>query len=541
MTPWRKHKTESWLLSRICPGYKLEEKYMSALPSKSLRYFVAVAATAVVFTARFLLKSALGDVAPLLMFTLSVMVSAWYGGLGPGLLATALSLLLGDYFFIAESIAERIEEGLFLGIGVAISILSQARLSLESKRQQLLASEQDARRAAEDANRLKDEFLSTVSHELRTPLTAINGWALMLRAGRLDAEQSARALETIVRSAKSQNQLINDLLDVSRIIAGKMRLEVAPVKLGSVIEAAIETVRPAAEAKGIRLSALLDPAADTMLGDAERLQQVVWNLLSNAVKFAPNGGRVEVRLERAYSHAEIVVADNGQGIKPEFLPHVFERFRQEDGGAKRMKGGLGLGLAIVRHIVELHGGTVRVASEGLGKGATFTVTLPIVRWRAESPAESRDNAAGGRLAPINPPSLVGARALFVDDQADARELIAMMLAERGAEVRTAVSAAEALAACDEWRPDILIADIGMPGQDGYTLMKKLRAREKLHGGHIPAIALTAYARREDHLRALSVGYEYHVPKPVDPEELMVVVASLIDRIGRNKEFEENLT
>jgi signal transduction histidine kinase len=504
---------------------------MSALPYKSLRYFVAVAATAVVFTARYLLKSALGDVAPLVMFTLSVTVSAWYGGLGPGLLATALSLLLGDYFFIAESIAERIEEGLFLGIGVAISILSQARLSLEAKRQQLLASEQEARRAAEDANRLKDEFLSTVSHELRTPLTAINGWALMLRAGRLDAKQSTRALETIVRSAKSQNQLINDLLDVSRIISGKMRLDIAPVELCSVIEAAIETVHPAAEAKGIHLSALLDPAADTMSGDAERLQQVVWNLLSNAVKFAPKGGRVEVRLERADSHVEIVVSDNGQGIKPEFLPYVFERFRQEDGGTNRQQGGLGLGLAIVRHIVELHGGTVRVASEGLGRGATFTVALPIVPGRAVSPAESRDTAAGGILEPTNPPSLVGVRALFVDDEADARDLIAMMLAERGAEVRTAVSATEALAACDEWRPDILISDIGMPGEDGYMLMKKLRAREKLLGGHIPAIALTAYGRREDRVRALSAGYEYHVPKPVEELELLTAVASLANRAG----------
>src|SRR6266540_2843331 len=516
---------------------------MSKLPSKSLRYFVAIAATAVAFTARFLLKSALGNIAPLLMFTLSVMVSAWYGGLGPGLLATALSLLLGDYFFIAESIAERIEEGLFLGIGISISILSQARLSLEAKRQQLLASEQearktaeDAKRAAEDANRLKDEFLSTVSHELRTPLTAINGWALMLRAGRLDAAQTARALETIVRSAKSQNQLIDDLLDVSRIIAGKLRLDVAPLKLGSVIEAAIETVRPAAEAKGIRVSALLDPAADAMYGDAERLQQVVWNLLSNAVKFAPNGGRVEVRLERADSYVEIVVADNGQGIKPEFLPYVFERFRQEDGGTNRQQGGLGLGLAIVRHIVELHGGTVGVASEGLGKGATFTVALPIARARAVTPAESRDNASGGILASINPPSLVGVRALFVDDEADARELIGMILAERGAEVRTAVSATEALAACNEWRPDILIADIGMPGEDGYTLMKKLRAREKLRGGHIPAIALTAYARREDRLRALSAGYEYHVPKPIEPVELLAAVASLANRTGKNEEF-----
>jgi signal transduction histidine kinase len=500
---------------------------MSALPSKSLRYFVAIAATAVVFTARYLLEPALGDVAPLVMFTLSVTVSAWYGGFGPGLLATALSLLLGDYFFIAESIAERIEEALFLGIGVAISILSQARLSLEAKRQQLLASEQDARRAAEDANRLKDEFLSTVSHELRTPLTAINGWALMLRAGRLDAEQSARALETIVRSAKSQNQLINDLLDVSRIISGKMRLDVAHVKLCSVIEAAIETIRPAAEAKEIHLSALLDPAVDMFSGDAERLQQVVWNLLSNAVKFAPNGGRVEVRLERADSHVEIVVADDGQGIKPEFLPHVFESFRQEDAGTNRQQGGLGLGLAIVRHIVELHGGTVRVASEGLGKGATFTVALPIARGRAVS----RDKASDGRLAPINPPSLVGVRALFVDDEADARDLIAMMLAARGAEVRTAVSAMEALAACDEWRPDILISDIGMPGEDGYILMKKLRAREKLLGGHIPAIALTAYGRGEDRLRALSVGYEYHVPKPVEEVELLAAVASLTNRTG----------
>jgi len=509
---------------------------MSALPSKSLQYFVAIAATAAAFTARFLLKSALGNVAPLIMFTISVVVSAWYGGLGPGLLSTALSLILGDYFFIAESAAERIEEALFLGIGTSISILSQARLSAEAKRQQLLASEQDARRAAEDANRLKDEFLSTVSHELRTPLTAINGWALMLRAGRLDSAQSARALETIVRSAKSQNQLIDDLLDVSRIIAGKLRLDVAPLKLGSVIEAAIETVRPAAEAKGIRVSALLDPAADAMYGDAERLQQVVWNLLSNAVKFAPNGGRVEVRLERADSYVEIVVADNGQGIKPEFLPYVFERFRQEDGGTNRQQGGLGLGLAIVRHIVELHGGTVRVASEGLGKGATFTVALPIARARAVTPAESRDNASGGILASINPPSLVGVRALFVDDEADARELIGMILAERGAEVRTAVSATEALAACNEWRPDILIADIGMPGEDGYTLMKKLRAREKLRGGHIPAIALTAYARREDRLRALSAGYEYHVPKPIEPVELLAAVASLANRTGKNEEF-----
>jgi CheY-like chemotaxis protein/nitrogen-specific signal transduction histidine kinase len=399
-----------------------------------------------------------------------------------------------------------------------------------AKRQQLLASEQDARRAAEDANRLKDEFLSTVSHELRTPLTAINGWALMLRGGRLDAVQSARALETIVRSARSQNQLIDDLLDVSRIITGKLRLDVAPLKLGSIIEAAVETVRPAAKAKGIHMSALLDSEADSVSGDAERLQQVVWNLLSNAVKFVPQGGRVEVRLGRADSHVEIIVADNGQGVAPEFLPHVFERFRQEDSGTSRQRGGLGLGLAIVRHIVELHGGTARAASEGLGKGATFKVALPIARARAVSPDEPRGKA-GVRLAPEDPSLLAGLRALFVDDEADARELIAMMLAKGGAEVRTAVSAKDALAACDEWRPDVLISDIGMPGEDGYTLMKKLRARESERGGHIPAIALTAYGRREDRLRALSVGYEYHVHKPVEPAELLLAVASLANRTG----------
>jgi signal transduction histidine kinase/AmiR/NasT family two-component response regulator len=476
------------------------------------------------------------------------MVSAWYGGLGPGLLATAVGLVLGDYFFIAESAAERIEEVLFLGIGISISILSQARLSLEARRQQLLANERDARRTAEnarrgaeDANRLKDEFLSTVSHELRTPLTAINGWAVMLRAGRLDAAQSERALETIVRSARSQNQLIDDLLDVSRIITGKMELAIVPLNLGLVIKAAIETVRPAAEAKEIRLSALIAPEAEAMSGDAERLQQVVWNLLSNAVKFAPNGGRVEVRLERADSHVEIVVADNGQGIKPEFLPYVFERFRQEDGGTSRQQSGLGLGLAIVRNIVELHGGTVHAASEGLGKGATFTVALPIAAARAVSAEELRDKAAGGRLAPENPPALAGVRALFVDDEADAREIITMMLTQGGAEVRTAVSATEALASCDEWRPDVLISDIGMPGEDGYTLMKKLRARESERGGHIPAIALTAYGRHEDRLRALSVGYEYHIPKPVEPAELLTVVASLTNRIGKNEEFKGSLS
>jgi CheY-like chemotaxis protein len=392
-------------------------------------------------------------------------------------------------------------------------------------------------RAAESANRLKDEFLCTVSHELRTPLTAINGWALMLQAGRLDAAQAARALDTIVRSARAQNQLIDDLLDVSRVITGKLRLDVAPVKLDSIIHAAVEAVRPAAEAKGISLSAQLDPAAETVSGDAERLQQVVWNLLSNAVKFTPQGGQVEVSLNRAGSRVDIAVADDGQGIKPEFLPYVFDRFRQEDGGTNRRHGGLGLGLTIVRHIVELHGGTVHAASEGLGKGATFTVELPIAPVCGAPPDEFRAEAAGVRLAPPHPLPLAGVRALFVDDEADARELITMVLAQGGAQVRTAVSATEALATCDEWRPDILISDIGLPDEDGHTLMKELRARERERGGHIPAIALTAYARREDRQLALAAGYEYYVSKPVEPVELLIVVARLT---GKDWEFEGKL-
>ena len=529
----RIRKEVSRLLSSISPGYRISQKHMSAMPSKSLRYFVAVAVTAVAFTARFLLRSALGEVAPLLIFTLPVVVSAWFGGLGPGLLATALSLLLGDYFFIVESFAERIEEVLFLGIGVSISVLSQARLSAQAKLQQLLASERDARRSAEEANRLKDEFLSTVSHELETPLTAINGWARMLRRGHLNATESSRALDIIARSAKSQNQLIDDLLDVSRIITGNMRLNVCPISLGPVIEAAVEAVHPAVEAKGICLSVTLDPSVEPVSGDAERLQQVVWNLLSNAVKFAPNGGQVEVKLRRVNRYVEITVSDNGHGINPEFLPYVFDRFRQEEGGMNRQKGGLGLGLAIVRHIVELHGGTVQAMSEGLGKGATFTVTLPFSAVRTVSLDELPDQAAGQRPEPQNSPSLAGVRALLVEDEADARELVTLMLMEGGMEVRTARSAAEALDACDEWGPDILIADIGMPVEDGYTLMKKLRARESERGGHLPAIALTAYARQEDRLRAFSAGYESHVPKPVEPVELLAVVASLTHRTGNN--------
>jgi PAS domain S-box-containing protein len=415
------------------------------------------------------------------------------------------------------------------GVTVYLRDVTDRKLA-EEERARLLESERAARRQAEEASRLKDEFLATLSHELRTPLNSISGWAGLLRAKTFTDDQAERALETIERSARSQNQLINDLLDVSRIITGKMRLDVEPVRLSSVIDAAVESVRPSAEAKEIRLSAQLDPTADMVSGDAERLQQVVWNLLSNAIKFTQKGGRVQVRLERVDSHIKLTVADNGQGINPEFLPHVFDRFRQEEGGIGRQHGGLGLGLAIVRHLVELHGGTVHADSAGGYQGATFTITLPVIPVRTAGPNGKREEGYDLAAPLKKTPSISGARVLLVDDDADGRELVETMLAQGDVETRTAGSAAAALAMLDEWRPDALISDIGMPGEDGYMLIEKLRKRERERGERrLPAIALTAYARVEDRMRALSAGYQAHLSKPVEMSELLTVVASLLNR------------
>jgi PAS domain S-box-containing protein len=406
------------------------------------------------------------------------------------------------------------------------------RKQSEQEREQALLREQQLREQAETASRLKDEFLAAVSHELRTPLNSISGWTERLRSENLSAEQSARALEIIERNANSQKQLINDLLEASSNIAGKTRLNIGPVRIGSVIAAAVETVRPSAAAKEIRLSMSLDPSAEKVSGDAERLQQVMWNLLSNAVKYTPKGGHVEVRLERVNTHIEISVADNGQGIKPEFLPHVFDHFRQEDGGISRRHGGLGLGLAIVRHLVELHGGTVHASSSGVGHGATFTVALPAVSAPAVIPDERRVETPDRNLQVEKPPSLSGVRLLVVEDDADGRDLVVTMLTQSGAEVRAAGSAAEALAALDRWRPDAIISDIGLPGEDGYMLMEKLRTRERERGvSPLPAIALTAYTRMEDRRRAFSAGYQSHISKPVVRAELLAVVAGLINQAG----------
>ena len=395
------------------------------------------------------------------------------------------------------------------------------------------------RRTAEElreANRLKDEFLATVSHELRTPLTAILGWAHMLRVKQFDEQSTTNAVETIERNARSQSQLIDDLLDVSRIIAGNLRLDVRQVDPASFIESAIEALRPAAEAKNVRIQKVMDTGVVSVAGDPSRLQQVVWNLLSNAIKFTPKGGRVQIRLERINSHIEIAVSDTGAGIKPEFLPHVFERFRQADQKTTRQHGGLGLGLAIVRHLIELHGGTVQAESPGEGQGATFVVNLPIVPvYQKDNLAERVHPAARDTLPAYDcPERLDGLKVLVVDDEFDTRELFRVGISECGAAVVTAGSAQEALEAIEAEQPDLLISDIGMPGEDGYDLIRKVRAVPAGRGGKIPAIALTAYARTEDRLRALRAGYQMHMSKPVELSELVAVMASLI---GRNHKVE----
>lgn len=397
------------------------------------------------------------------------------------------------------------------------------RKAADEARAGSLAREMAARREAEAANRAKDEFLATLSHELRSPLNAILGWCRMLGGKTLDEAGTERALETIERNVRLQAQLIDDLLDVSRIITGKLNLAVRPVDLPAIIEAALESVEAAARAKGIRLEPTLHLAAPPVLGDPGRLQQVLWNLLSNAVKFTPAGGRIFIGLDRTDSHARIMVGDTGQGINRSFLPYVFDRFRQAETSAARSHGGLGLGLAIVRHLVELHGGTVEAHSSGEGQGATFTVLLPFQPPMLEPrSAESHRGNVEGEF----PPALEGLRVVVVDDDADTRALLQAMLERGGATVSTAGSAREALATISAAEPDVLVCDIGMPGEDGYELIRQVRQRPREQHGSIPAVALTAYARREDVGRALKAGYQVHLAKPVDPQALARVVAAL---------------
>ncbi|MFL6281681.1 MAG: PAS domain S-box protein [Pyrinomonadaceae bacterium] len=428
---------------------------------------------------------------------------------------------------------EMIVSGLSAQAAVAMDNARLYEASRREREQAERAAEENERlyRETQEANRLKDEFLAMLSHELRTPLTAILGWAHMLRTGQFDESNVTSAYETIERNARAQAQLIDDLLDVSRIITGKLRLDMRAVNPNAFIESAIEAVRPGAESKGVRIQKIMDTGVTSVAGDPVRLQQIVWNLLSNAVKFTPRGGLVQLRLSRVNSHIEIAVIDTGQGIHSEFLPNVFDRFRQADQKITRQHGGLGLGLSIVRHLVELHGGTVRADSEGEGRGATFTVMLPVAPVYMQTEAGERVHPAARETLPTYdcPERLDGLRILIVDDERDTLEMLRIGLSHCGAEVTTARSGVEALEALSSSTPDVIISDIGMPELDGYEMMRKIRALPAESGSRTPAVALTAYARTEDRLQALRAGYQMHVPKPVELAELVAVVASLAHR------------
>jgi CheY-like chemotaxis protein len=383
---------------------------------------------------------------------------------------------------------------------------------------------------ARDANRMKDEFLAVLSHELRTPLNAIVGYSRLLRGGILTGEKADRGLETLERNASSLTRIVEDVLEVSRIITGKIRLDVQPVELPLIVHNAIATVQPAADAKGVRLQTIMDRGVGPVSGDPDRLQQVVWNLLSNAVKFTPRGGRVQVRVERVNSHIEIVVSDTGIGIKPEFLPHVFERFHQAEGGTTRKAGGLGLGLAIVRHMVELHGGTVEAASPGEGKGATFRISLPVMIVHAEEPRERRQHPQSESVEPLTElASLHGVRVVAIDDEPDALNLLRIVLETAGAEVETVSQPSVAIERIGAMRPHALIIDIGMPDVDGFQLIERIRRAENEAVRNVPAAALTAFARSEDRTKALRSGFELHLSKPVDPAELVASIVTLVRR------------
>jgi signal transduction histidine kinase/DNA-binding response OmpR family regulator len=428
-----------------------------------------------------------------------------------------------------------IEGVLLSAFDVSVQVL--ARQETERALTLLRQATEERARALDEAtraNRAKDEFLATMSHELRTPLNAIVGWSNLLRTGAVASEKMPGALEAIERNARMQSRLIEDMLDLARIEQGKLVLSVGPTEMVQVVEAALDSIRLAAEAKGIRLQPVLDSHA-TIVGDADRLQQVVWNLLSNAIKFTPKGGRVQVRVRREHSHVELVVADDGQGIDPTFLPHVFDRFRQADAKMSRTAAGLGLGLAIVRSIVELHGGVVAVQSDGLGRGATFTVRLPTAPLRASASPATGGGTAAPRVPSFEcPPALVGLRILVVDDEKDTRELVRYILEQCGSVVTLAADAEEALAALRREAPEVLISDIGMPGTDGYAFIRSVRALPSEKASVIPAVALTAYARSDDRAQALRAGFDMHLTKPIEPSELLVVVATLVEGVRRRR-------
>ena len=421
--------------------------------------------------------------------------------------------------------------------------LQRIRRESEAAVLELMDREKEARASAEIANRIKDDFLAILSHELRTPLNAIVGWTHLLKGGKLSERDQKRGIDVIERNAAAQRAIIDELLDISRIVTGKLKLDPRPVELSKVIEGAIDAIRPAAEAKNIQIFTALEINADLVMGEAVRLQQVIWNLLSNAVKFTPNHGRVEVKLKSTGTKLKLTIRDTGEGIDPEFLPYIFERFRQADTSSKRVHGGLGLGLSIVSSLVSMHGGEVQAASDGKGKGATFTITLPVLSLSdpegldevsPEVNAElltlrgQQQNGPGDNNAELHPDLLKGLRVLSVDDQQDTRELITIALARYGAEVKASDSASTALQLIKEWKPHVVVSDIGLPGMDGYDFMRQVRELES-DGERIPAIAVTGYAGAVDESKALDAGYEVHLSKPIELNKLVSVIAKVANR------------
>jgi len=433
--------------------------------------------------------------------------------------------------------ALRDEDSRLIGFAKLTRDLTERRraesvLEERAERDEMLDAERTARISAQRATRIKDEFLAVLSHELRTPLSAIVGWTQILRRqpSGMDPAQVQRAIEVIDRNARSQVQLINDLLDLSRVMTGKLRLDLQQVPLAEIVQQAVESARPAAVSKGIRLIALLDPNPVSVTADPARLQQVTWNLLTNAIKFTPKGGQIQVVLQRVNSHIELHVSDTGIGIQPSFLPNVFDRFSQQDSSTTRAHGGLGLGLAISKQIVELHGGSIRATSEGEGRGTTFTVHLPmaIAQFRNDGDERQHPTAESATIELLDLPLLKGVHVFVVDDEADTRDLVQLVLEQKEAVVSSFETADAALQALKQSRPDAIVCDIGMPRMDGYQFMRALRASERRHE-RIPAVALTAFARPEDRKRALLAGYQAHLAKPFDVAELMLLLADLIDR------------
>jgi signal transduction histidine kinase/CheY-like chemotaxis protein len=506
--------------------------------SAPLRYGLALASFALILLTTFALQRVLPfkiDLTSLII--IAMIASAWYLGLGPGLILAIILELTIDYFsrppFAFKSaiiIFNRMV--LFSSVVWFASSRRKAETKLREQSELLkatLASERAARNQAETSDRLKDEFLATVSHELRTPLSAILGWAAVLNLGELEEETTRNALTVIERNAKAQAKIIGDILDVSRIITGNLRIDAHPVELEPIIRETIETLQLAANAKGISISLLVEPGSGSITGDPDRLQQIVWNLVANAIKFTPKNGQVEIRLRQRDSQLELTANDNGIGISSEFLPYVFERFRQADSSNTRSHGGLGLGLAIVRHLVELHGGSVAAESAGPGKGAQFTVLLPLAITSQLTPSDlplelvEKAQSSSVRTERVD---LAGLRVLLVDDEPDTLEVLRAILNQFGANVRGAGSSNDALETFLQWKPDVLISDLGMPGEDGFALIGKVRALTPEQGCNTPAAALTAHVRAEDRDQALAAGYQAHLNKPIDPTKLAAAVASL---------------